>query len=302
MCRVHKNGRLISLSKLKLALAAVSSGAALLAASSFAHAQQSEIQACNAGEILVAARADNMSESTSTDTTGTPIVTGCAQPMPQPTAFRPFGDQPLQCPSGMFLIVTQVQDLSQATAVDQDGNSFFVSCARRQAPLAPAPSVRPSWSGSYRSAFASFGAGSGGGTADSGDGRGTLGSPRQRPDSPGVNASQSSSAKVSNFRVHSKIASVNRNPNGGGAMMRRFSNASSKGNTSGKPDRVVRRRVADNGAINSGSRFDPAQSGRARPQSQGLRSSPEPRSAGFGNFGSGVLGLVLGFGGGFGHH
>jgi hypothetical protein len=60
--------------------------------------------------------------------------------------------------------------------------------------------------------------------------------------------------------------------------------------------------VADNGAINSGSRFDPAQSGRARSQSQGLRSSPEPRSAGFGGFGSGVLGLVLGFGGGFGPH
>jgi hypothetical protein len=302
MCRVQKNSRLISLSKLKLALAAVSSGTALMAASSLAHAQQSEIQACNAGEILVAAVPDNMSESPSTDTTGTPIVTGCAESRPQPTAFRPFGDQPLQCPSGMFLIVTQVQDPSQATAVDQDGNSFFVSCARRQAPLAPAPVVRPSWSGSYRSAFASFGAGSGGGTADSGDGRGALGSLQQRPDSSGVNGSQSSSAIAGNFKGHSKIASVNRNPNGGGAMMRRFNKASSKENISGKADSLVHRRVADNGVINPRSRSNPAQSGRARWQSQGLRSSPEPRSAGFGDFGSGVLGLVLGFGGGFGRH
>ena len=196
MCRVQKNSRLISLSKLKLALAAVSSGAALLAAASFAHAQQSEIQACNAGEILVAARVDNMSESTSTDANGTPIVIGCAQPRSQPTAFRPFGDQPLQCPSGMFLIVTQVQDSSQATAVDQEGNSFFVSCAREG--FAPAPVVRP-WSGSYRHAFAIPEAGkplwrssglaqsppmkemharSGGGTADNGDGRGFGGGAR----------------------------------------------------------------------------------------------------------------------------
>jgi hypothetical protein len=171
MCRVQKNSRLISLSKLKVALAAVSSGAALLAASSFAHAQQSERQACNAGEILVAARADNMSESTSTDANGKPIVTGCAQLRPRPTAFRPFGHQPLLCPSRMVLIVTQVQDPSQATAVDQGGNSFFVSCAREEG-FAPDPVVRPSWSRSYRHAFASFGAGSGGGTADSGDGRG----------------------------------------------------------------------------------------------------------------------------------
>ena len=171
MCRVQKNSRLISLSKLKLALTAVSSGTALLAAASFAHAQQSEIQVCNAGEILVAARADNMSESTSTDANGKPIVTGCAQLRPRPTAFRPFGDQPLLCPSRMVLIVTQVQDPSQATAVDQGGNSFFVSCAREEG-FAPAPVVRPSWSGSYRRAFASFGAGSGGGTADNGDGRG----------------------------------------------------------------------------------------------------------------------------------
>jgi hypothetical protein len=301
MCRVQKNSRLISLSKLKLALAAVSSGAALLAASSFAHAQQSEIQACNAGEILVAARADDMSESTSTDASGTPIVTGCAQPRPQATAFRPFGDQPLKCPSGMFLIVTQVQDPSQATAVDQDGNSFFVSCARRQAPLAPVPSVRPSWSGSYRSAFASFGAGNGYGTGDSGDGSDALSYPQQLPGSSGVNGNQSSSAKAENFRGRSKIASVNRNPDGG-SMKRHFNNASSKGNTGGKADSVVKRRVADNGAINPRSRFNPAQSGRARPQSQGLRGSPEPRSAGFGDFGSGVLGLVLGFGGGFGRH
>ena len=147
MCRVQKNSRFISLSNLKLALAALSSGAALLAASSFAHAQQSEMRACNAGEILIAARADNMSESTSTDASGTPIVTGCAQPRPQPTAFRPFGDQPLLCPSGMLLIGTQVQDPSQATAVDQDGNSFFVSCARGEARVAAAPEVRPSRSG-----------------------------------------------------------------------------------------------------------------------------------------------------------
>ena len=80
MCRVQKNRRLISLSKFKLALAAVSSGAALLAASSFAHAQQSDIRACNAGEILVAARVDNMSESTSTDADGKPIVTCSAPP------------------------------------------------------------------------------------------------------------------------------------------------------------------------------------------------------------------------------
>ena len=129
MGRVQKNSRFISLSNLKLALAALSSGAALLAASSFAHAQPSEMRACNAGEILVAARADNMSESTSTDASGTPVVTGCAQPRSQPTAFRPFGDQPLQCPSRMFLIGTQAQDPSQAAAVDQDGNSFFVSGA-----------------------------------------------------------------------------------------------------------------------------------------------------------------------------
>ena len=32
------------------------------------------------------------------------------------------------------------------------------------------------------------------------------------------------------------------------------------------------------------------------------RSLSNPRSAGFGGFGSGVLGLVLGFGGGFGGH
>lgn len=240
MCRVQKNSRLISLSKIKLALAALSSGAALLAASSFAHAQQSETQACNAGEILVAAQVDNMSESTSTDANGTPVVTGCAQPRPQPTAFRPFGDQPLLCPSGMFLIVTQVQDPSQATAVDQDGNSFFVSCARGRAPLAPAPVVRPSWSGSYRSAFASFGAGSGGGTAGSGDGRGGLSSPHELPDSPG----ESSGAKAGNFKGHSKIASVNRNPNGGGATMRRFNKASSKENISGKAGSLVHRRVA----------------------------------------------------------
>jgi hypothetical protein len=191
MCRVQKNSPLVSLSKLKLALAALSSGAALVAASSFAHAQQSEIQACNAGEILVAARVDNMSESTSTDANGTPIVIGCAQPRSQATAFRPFGHQPLQCPSGMVLIVTQVRDPSQTTAVDQDGNSFFVSCALGEG-FAPAPVVRP-WSGSYRHAFAIPEAGkplwrssglaqsppmkemharSGGGTADNGDGRG----------------------------------------------------------------------------------------------------------------------------------
>ena len=198
MCRVQKNSCLISLSNLKLALAVLSSGAALLAASSFAHAQQSEIQACNAGEILVAARVANMSESTSTDANGTPIVTGCAQPRSQPTAFRPFGDQPLQCPSRMVLIVTQVQDPSQATALDQDGNSFVVSCARGEG-FAPAPVVRPSWSGSYRHAFAIPEAGkplwrssglaqsppmkemharSGGGTADNGDGRGFGGGAR----------------------------------------------------------------------------------------------------------------------------
>ena len=198
MCSVQKNSRLISLSKLKVALAAVSSGAALLAASSFAHAQQSEIQVCNAGEILVAARADNMSESTLTDANGKPIVTGCAQLRPRPTAFRPFGDQPLLCPSRMVLIVTQVQDPSQATAVDQGGNSFFVSCAREEG-FAPAPVVRPSWSRSYRHAFAIPEAGepllrssglaqsppmkemrarNGGGTADNGDGRGFGGGAR----------------------------------------------------------------------------------------------------------------------------
>jgi hypothetical protein len=295
MCRAQKNRRLISLSKLKLALAALSSGAALLAASSIAHAQQSEMQACNAGEILVAARADNMSESTSTDASGTPIVTGCAQPRPQPTAFRPFGDQPLQCPSGMFLIGTQVQDPSQATAVDQDGNSYFVSCARGQAPLAPAPEVRPSWSGSYRRAFASFGAGRGDATGDSGDGRDALRALQQRSDNSGVNGSQDSSVKARYFKRRSRFASVNSSPNGGSILKRRFNNASSKGNTGGKADRVVQRRVADNGAISHRS-----QSGRARPQSYG--SSPEPRSAGFGGFGNGVLGLVLGFGGGFGGH
>ena len=303
MCRVQKNSRLISLSKLKLALAAVSSGAALLAAASFAHAQQSEIQTCNAGEILVAARADNMSESTSTDASGTPIVTGCGQPRPQPTAFRPFGDQPLQCPSRMVLIVTQVQDPSKATAIDQDGNSFFVSCAREQAPLAPAPVVRPSLSGSYRSAFASFGAGRGDGTGDSGDSRDALRSLQQRPDNSGVDGSEGSSVKAGNFfKRRSKIASVNRNPNGGSILKRRFNNASSKGNTGGKADRVVQRRVADNGAISPRSHFNSTQSGRARPHSQGLHGSPEPRFAGFGGFGSGVLGLVLGFGGGFGRH
>ena len=198
MRRVQKNSRLISLSKLRLALAALSSGAALLAASSFAHAQQSERHACNAGEILVAAPVDNMSGSASTDASGTPIVTGCAQPRSQPTAFRPFGDQALQCPSRMVLIVTQVQDPSQAAAVDQDGNSFFVSCAREEG-FAPAPVVRPSWSRSYRHAFAipeagkplwrssglaqsppmkEMGARSGGGTGDNGDGRGFGGGAR----------------------------------------------------------------------------------------------------------------------------
>jgi hypothetical protein len=298
MCRVQKNSRFISLSKLKLALAALSSGAALLAASSFAHAQQSERHACNAGEILVAARADNMSESTSTDASGAPIVTGCGQPKPQPTAFRPFGDQPLLCPSGMVLIITQVQDPSQATAVDQDGNSFFVSCARGEAPLAPVPVVRPSSSGSYRSAFARFGAGRGDGMGDSGDGRDALSSLQQRSDSSGVNGSQDSSVKAGNFRRRSRIASVNRNPDGGGILKRRFSNASSKGNTGGKADRVIQRRMADNGGISPRSHFN--STGRGRPQSEGR--SPEPRSAGFGGFGSGVLGLVLGFGGGFGGH
>jgi hypothetical protein len=264
------------------------------------HAQQSEIQACNAGEILVAARADNLSESTSTDANGTPIVTACAQPRPQPTAFRPFGDQPLQCPSGMFLIGTQVQDPSQATAVDQDGNSFFVSCARGHAPLAPAPEVRPSWSGSYRSALASFGAGRGDATGDSGDVRDALSSLQRRPDSSGMHGSQDSSVKAGNFKRRSRFASVNSSANGGSILKRRFNKASSKGNTGGKADRVVQRRVADNGAISPRSRFNSTQSGRARPQSQG--SSAEPRSAGFGGFGSGVLGLVLGFGGGFGHH
>jgi hypothetical protein len=292
MCRVQKNSRFVSLSKLKLALAALSSGAALLAASSFAHAQQSERQACNAGEILVAARADNMSESTSTDASGTPIVTGCAQPRPQPTAFRPFGDQPLQCPSGMLLIGTQVQDPSQATAVDQDGNSFFVSCARSQAREAPAPVVRPNWPGSYRSASARFSAGRGDGTGDSGDGRDALSSLQERPDSSGVNGSQGS-AKAGHFKRRSSIASVNRNPSGVSILKRRFSNTSSKGNAGGKAGSVVQRRVADNGAISP-------RSGRARQQSQG--SSHEPRSAGFGGFGSGVLGLVLGFGGGYGGH
>ncbi len=299
MCRVQKKSRFISLSNLKLALAALSSGAALLAASSFAHAQPSEMRACNAGEILVAARADNMSESTSTDASGTPIVTGCAQPRPQPTAFRPFGDQPLQCPSGMLLIGTQVQDPSQATAVDQDGNSFFVSCARSEAREAPAPVVRPSWSGSYRSALASFGAGRGDATGDSGDGREALSSLQQRPDSSGVNENQGS-VRASHFKRRSRIASVNRNPSGVSILKRRFSNASSKGNTGGKADSVVHRRVADNGAIGPRSRFNSNQSGRVRSQSQG--SSHEPRSPGFGGFGSGVLGLVLGFGGGFGGH
>jgi len=298
MCRAQKNRRLISLSKLKLALAALSSGAALLAASSFAHAQQSEMQACNAGEILVAARADNMSESTSTDASGTPIVTGCAQPRPQPTAFRPFGDQPLQCPSGMLLIGTQVQDPSQATAVDQDGNSYFVSCARGEAPFAPAPQVRPGWSGSHRRVFASFGAGKGDATGD--NGRDALSALQQRSDNSDMNGSQDSSIKAGHFKRRSRFASVNRSSNGGSPLKRRFNNASSKGNTAGKADRVVQRRVADNGAISPRSRFNSTQSGRAAPRSEG--GSPEPRSAGFGGFGSGVLGLVLGFGGGFGRH
>jgi len=300
MCRVQKNSRLISLSKLKLALAALSSGAALLAASSFAHAQQSEIQACNAGEILIAARADNMSESTSTDASGTPVVTGCAQPRPQPTAFRPFGDQPLQCPSGMLLIGTQVQDPSQATAVDQDGNSYFVSCARGQAPFAPAPQVRPSWSGSHRKVFASFGAVRGDATGDGEDSRDALGSFPRRPDSSDVDGSQSSSVKTGHFKGRSRFASVNSSPNGGSPLKRRFYNASSKGNTGGKADRPVQRRVADNSAMSTRSHFNSTQSGRARPRSEG--SYHEPRSAGFGGFGSGVLGLVLGFGGGFGGH
>jgi hypothetical protein len=298
MCRVQKNSRFLSLSKVKIALAALSSGAALLAASSFAHAQQSEMQACNAGEILIAARADNMSETTSTDASSTPVVTGCAQPRPQPTAFRPFGDQPLQCPYGMLLIGTQVRDPSQATAVDQDGNSYFVSCARGEAPLAPAPQVRPNWSGSYRRAFASFGAGKGDAMGDNGESRDALSALQQRSNNSDVNGNQDSSVKVSHFKRRSRFASVNSSPNGGSVLKRRFNNANAKGNTGGKADRVFQRRMADNGAISPHSRYHPTQSGRGRPQSYG--GSPEPRSAGFGGFGSGVLGMVLGFGGGFG--
>ncbi len=127
-----------------------------------------------------------------------------------------------------------------------------------------------------------------------------LSSLQQRPDSSDASGSQDSSVKAGNFRRRSRFASTNSSPNGGGVLKRRFNNASSKGNTGGKADHVVQRRVADNGAVSPRSHFNSTQSGRARPRSEGH--SYEPRSAGFGGFGSGVLGMVLGFGGGFGGH
>ena len=131
MYRVRRNQlRYPSLSKLKLALAAISSGAALLAGSSFTQAEDS--QTCNAGEIFVASPVQDSSQATMMDSNGTPIVTGCAQPRRRPAAIQPLQEQPLQCPAGTFLVGTQVQDSSQATAVDQDGNPFFMSCAQPQ--------------------------------------------------------------------------------------------------------------------------------------------------------------------------
>jgi len=156
MYRVPKNlSQNFSLSKLKLALAVVSSGAALLAASPLAHAQQSQSQGCDAEQVLVAAPVQDASQATSTDSSGTPIVTGCARSLPQPAGYQPLSGQPLQCPAGTFLAATKVDDSSQATAVDEEGTSYFMSCAQPQASIAtqsrqstfvnpvPAPVIRP---------------------------------------------------------------------------------------------------------------------------------------------------------------
>jgi hypothetical protein len=153
MYRVPKRpSQYFSFSKLKLALAAVSSGAVLLAASPFAHAQQ----ACSAGEIFVAAPVQDSSQATMTDSNGTPIATGCARPRSKPSNFQPLSGQPLQCPAGTHLVGTQVQDSSQGTAIDQDGNPYYMSCAQPQATYstgyaAPAPAVRSSGTSSYGS-------------------------------------------------------------------------------------------------------------------------------------------------------
>ena len=155
MYRVPKKpSQYFSLSKLKLALAAVSSGAVLLAASPFAHAQQ----ACSAGEIFVAAPVQDSSQATMTDSNGTPIATGCARPRSNPSNFQPLSGQPLQCPAGTYLVGTQVQDSSQGTAVDQDGNPYYMSCAQPQATYstgyaAPAPAVSSSGTTSYGSSY-----------------------------------------------------------------------------------------------------------------------------------------------------
>jgi hypothetical protein len=129
------SGKAQSLASLKFTVAAVSSAAALLAVSPAAQANQQ----CNAGEVLVAAEARDASHATSTDTSGKPIVTACAENWREPATYRPLVDYPLQCSAGMFLVGTPVSGSTQANAVGLDGTLYFMSCSQLHAAANPIP-------------------------------------------------------------------------------------------------------------------------------------------------------------------
>jgi hypothetical protein len=124
-----------TLSTFKLTFAAVSSAAALVAASPQAHADQQ----CGTGQVFVAAAAADTSQATSTDANGTPIVTACAAISQQPAARLTSAEQPLQCPSGMQLAGTAVQDASQGIAVDTSGTTYLMSCMQQSAVFTGVP-------------------------------------------------------------------------------------------------------------------------------------------------------------------